>query len=516
MSSALDYMRELLPDQISLEEKCKRYTVLLAMAAVTGIPYQSSVIDIAKLDHLQLDEHYRGIDVDRLSSLYMRATERYRTTRLTPTFIEIIECLEKIDTPSVKKYLGTRELKIIVDLYMQVLGQPDVSINLDDLDLANLHPTFLTTLHNLFNGYLDVDRLLGTTQIRPFRHYKNREWIDPENIVGPSSSSPHDSRERKEEIKRKRRVLRQQRYRERNLIRQREQARLTQRRLATLDPEQKRERDRLNQQRKRESKGQGEPRTISKTSKLTPEEKRQQRLQRRRDKRKRERLERLLQRQQQQEVEWRSSLEQLRAERGPYLPSDISQTEQQLKRKQFYSPLMAGLQQCPPRPQPQPEKQQQQEPASFGPPIEVSAPVCQTPLSTGQTPHMQAQSKPETPLPNFLPLTRSSYSPYPESTSTGIDQVTYSAQSRNTIYDSAEGSRSTYNYITDQMRDDHTQFDLMHAFYPSERTGDDQKTHKDLEDATQSDDTDTIMQWLSEPPVDRTASTASSGSPPTD
>lgn len=236
--AALNYLYRSLPFGMSVQERCKRYGVLVSMAAATGIPYEPSVDILIAMDNETINEQYEKIDVASLSSGYMKAVDVYRITRLAPPFIDLIECLRQLDTPLTQTFLNNIELLAIVDLYKQVLGI-ERKVGLKDLDLNQFRPTFRATLKNLFEGYFDVDLIDGSSVIKPYRHILKLKNTNDPNLP-------------KEEQVRLKRVLRQQRYRERHLHRQRERSRLAQKRLRIENPELVRTRDRLRSQRRRE------------------------------------------------------------------------------------------------------------------------------------------------------------------------------------------------------------------------------------------------------------------------
>lgn len=519
ISSALDFIHdELSPDHVPPEEMCRRYAVLLNMAAATGLPYESSVIELIKLDTEQLNEHYREIDTDSLSSLYMKATEKFRASRLSPPFLEIIECLKGIDTPVVKKYLEDQELRIIIDLYRQILGLDSKTTNSDNIDLTKFHPTFLTTIRNLFEDQLDVDFLLKTTRIRPYKPNVNRQLVDSETIAALDAWDPQQDLE----IKRMKQVLRQRSYRERHLIRQREQSRLAQRRMRMLNPEQMRERNRLHKQEQRKRMRE----TRFELSILTPEEKRARRLEKRRERRRMQRLAEQQQKQQQLQPN-STSIERLRAEREPYMPPEINQTEQQLKRKQYYIDLLSGLQQ---NDQPQQQQHSQEPPVPAEPLIEVYRPT----LRTASWPYPREQAHYTTVRPPANPTITSpesndhilpSIGPPDAFLSPGLDQLRKN-DSQVHLYDGSfyDFDLGSNHYLTDsQARDYQGQFSPMSAFQSFEESEEECQAHKDLINcATQLDNTDTILQLLSDhlqasgATSKNDSPTASASSPPTD
>lgn len=242
---ALNYMHRCLSSFMTLEEKCMRYALLLAESAANGLPYEWNVTQIASLDAQHVNEQYQAIHVETMSSWYMSVTEKYRTSRLAPPFIEVIQCLERIRTPAVVNYLGNPELKVIVDLYRKVLGLPLVTNSLDDFDSSRFHPTFLQNLRNLFREQLDVESLFATSQARPCRHNIRTSFLLDSGSEDMSSSPQPRKRSKLKQS------LWHRSYLERNLDRLRERSRLRQRRVRMLDPDRMREQNRLQKRRQR-------------------------------------------------------------------------------------------------------------------------------------------------------------------------------------------------------------------------------------------------------------------------
>lgn len=306
MTASCNYLHQNMPNHFTTEDKCKRYALLLHMTAAGGLPRESSVDDLIRSDNAVLDNELLAIDADMVSQSYMRAAEKYRISRLAPAFIDIIECLNKIDTPMVKKYLDDRELKIIVHLYKQVLGLSEGPIDLNFLDLTDCSHNFMVTLKNLFQGQLDIDHLCETSKVKPRRHYKK----PPLDIARPSTSQV--------EYRRQKNRSDQRIFRMRHMSQERERSRLAQRRSRMLQPDLTREKDRIRKKqwrvRKREQEG--------------PD---------------RLRLTRL------------DLLSDAMRRHQDAMESEPQLTQEQLERKQFYLSLLAGLQANDPgqqRPQP--------------------------------------------------------------------------------------------------------------------------------------------------------------------
>lgn len=320
---ALNYVHELLPEQTPLEEKCKRYAVLLAMAAATGLPYETNVDDLVKMDIPTLDVHYHAIDENGLMTLFMSATERYRITRLAPPFIDVIECLKMIDSPVVRKFLDDRELKVVHDLYKRVLRPEDQTDNPEGIEWGEFHPAFLKNFISLFGGLLDIEHLYKTSQVRPLDHGVSGQSSgapEPTNWQDPTQDNGQETDDMTEP------------HRGPNLDRKRERARLFSRRVRMLAPEKIREMSRKYKRDYRERKRQREGRV---RPNLTPEEKKSMRAERRRMQRRKRRLE---ENEQKQRAKFQRMLDRLHADE-PESPSGREAQRMQL------SQILAGMHQ---------------------------------------------------------------------------------------------------------------------------------------------------------------------------
>lgn len=227
VSQAIEFMHQYMPTQMSLDEKCKRYAVMSSKAISEKLPHKRTVHKVATVDFEELDKQYSQIDITRISYVYMTAIDRYRVTKLAPPFIDLVECLKKIDTPIVKKYLSNIELIIILDLYKQVLGMPNTNLDVKSLDLSGhkFSPAFLTWLGMLFKGKLDIP------------------GISEAQLPGTSGMVEADvAKLDKKQLK--------QLQQEEHICRRRERSRLRQQRLRAIDPDLIRAR-RREQQRKR-------------------------------------------------------------------------------------------------------------------------------------------------------------------------------------------------------------------------------------------------------------------------
>lgn len=161
ISRAINFMQKSFHDHTPFEERCKRYAILTARALFEKSAFESTVYNITSMSDNEVLRQYDELGTDKISSLYMTAIDRFRVTQLAPAFIDLIECLERIDTPLVKGYLGNQELVVIRDLYRQVLGLSGTKVDLRSLDLTKFRQAFWSALRNLFRQYLDVDSIFG-------------------------------------------------------------------------------------------------------------------------------------------------------------------------------------------------------------------------------------------------------------------------------------------------------------------------------------------------------------------
>lgn len=243
--AAIDHLRNLLPVQISTEEKCKRYAVLLSEIGVVSAPHESTVLYTMLLNVSSLEELYRQIDISNLTLSYMSAIDKYRVIGLGPPFIDLIECLRILDTPLTKQYLDNQELIIILNLYKQVLGIPGTN-DISGIDFSVFHPGFRATLWNLLGRYVDLGHL-GDNTIAPLKTHVGRPMLrEVQNVVSadPSGFGEMQKQDRKRMLNRER----QRRYRARHPIRLRERSRQARQRQKMLDPITMRENDRLYKQ----------------------------------------------------------------------------------------------------------------------------------------------------------------------------------------------------------------------------------------------------------------------------
>lgn len=235
--AAVSYIHASLPPETPLEDKCKRYAVILSHCSGTTVPHEADAMRVSTLDNTQLDREFQQIPTEKLMESYMCAIEGYRIRQLEPPFLELIECLDQVDSSEAMTYLENAELIMISDLYKLVLESPETKINLDCMDLSTFRPTFRANLENLFHANIDPACERTASFLAP-------NIIDPIDISDSVGAKSPDQ----QQLLR----LQKQRTQERHLFRCRERARLTQQRLRILRPEEMREKSRTRQRQLRE------------------------------------------------------------------------------------------------------------------------------------------------------------------------------------------------------------------------------------------------------------------------
>lgn len=231
----IDKLHKYLPQELSPEAKCKRYAVLLYNT--DGGPYETTVYSVLKLDDVAIAKQYKEMDPVKLSWFYMVSIDRYRITSLSPPFLDLINCLRMLGTYHAHAYLGNQELNVLENLYKKVLGLPGVTIDIDDLDFTNFNTPFQQSIRNLFGKYLDVDHL-GKSGLS-----KDQTCLgsDPFAAAKISRAAITELQLNEKELES---ILEQ---REKSANRKRERSRLNQQRLRLFHPEKMRERGRKSQ-----------------------------------------------------------------------------------------------------------------------------------------------------------------------------------------------------------------------------------------------------------------------------
>lgn len=164
-NDAMDYLHSSLPDQMPLEQRCKRYAVIASYLTSKGPPQHWAMCRVGSSDE-EIEQLYRRFDAHELATLYMTVIDGYRAASyLGPAFLELIECLKRIDRPYVETYINNPELTLIVDLHKQVVQSRDTMIDLDSIDLRNFSTAFRISLENIFKANLIGDTLITQNQV---------------------------------------------------------------------------------------------------------------------------------------------------------------------------------------------------------------------------------------------------------------------------------------------------------------------------------------------------------------
>lgn len=224
---AVDSLNEVLAARdVPPNIRCDRYAILLLRAEITIGPFLAATIErLRDPDGGFLHENLYQIDHHKYIALFMTTIDKYRTSRLGPGFIDLIDCLRQIERPETKQYLLDDELIIIEELYRQVLASPQVKFDLNTWKWPNLR--FMMTLMILFKNHIPED------QIRQFQQKFQLELPTTQEL---SSDSQRKEYEPKQE----------------GQFKLRERDRLRKRRCRVLNPESIRERDRISKRRLRE------------------------------------------------------------------------------------------------------------------------------------------------------------------------------------------------------------------------------------------------------------------------
>lgn len=172
-AEAINRVYDSLPREMQIDDRCKRYAVLLAMAEQKDVSEQLALLQLTGLTEDLLDILYKRITNADMAARYMTTIDMYRASHLEPAFIDLIDCLRQIDLPLVKNYLDDLELTKIVDLYRRALGPPATDIDLDAIDLYGFRPELRQTLKSLFQKHFETigqDRRPESSQVNFFNH----------------------------------------------------------------------------------------------------------------------------------------------------------------------------------------------------------------------------------------------------------------------------------------------------------------------------------------------------------
>lgn len=66
MTAAIEHLNECPPASMPLEEKCKRYAILLSVATSAGVPYESNAYKLLTIDDDSLNQQYKTISIKHL------------------------------------------------------------------------------------------------------------------------------------------------------------------------------------------------------------------------------------------------------------------------------------------------------------------------------------------------------------------------------------------------------------------------------------------------------------------
>lgn len=238
LTEALNYFYDSVSDYMPLDARCRRYAVMISMFEEGTALYDTTVANLAARHEYLLNQQVQGMDDVRLSSMLIYAIDKYRSTELAPAFIDLLDCLREIETDAVQKYMGDRELIMIETFYRKVRRSPDMKFDLASLEMFKFHPTFMSTLRNLFGDYIKDESSAGATTSQ-----------DPKKSKDPSTSNkegPSAEGDALDDL-----IVKLEHGK---LSRRRERDRLRQRRLRILKPEQIRERERVRHQIRRKKK----------------------------------------------------------------------------------------------------------------------------------------------------------------------------------------------------------------------------------------------------------------------
>lgn len=229
VAEAINHLHRSLPDQMSLESRCKTYAVLLSMFKMKGSPNQLALLQLSTLQEEILNLLYEEINEADMAQRYIATIDIYRTSHLEPAFLDMVECLRKIDSPLVRTYLNDKELNLIINLYQQALRSPTTPIDLDSIDLSQYHPVFRTALRNLFERHFESTKQMITRSLTRINWLGSRApQLDSTNQSQQAEQLVENTDEQLRQIQLKK--MRQNRFRQRHLARIREKDRIRQKR----------------------------------------------------------------------------------------------------------------------------------------------------------------------------------------------------------------------------------------------------------------------------------------------
>lgn len=257
-AEAVDCLYQVLPKNVTLEEKCKRYAVISTIIISQGQALHKAAMFLTKLDESEVDLLYRQIDEADLVTLYMNIIEEYKITTLRPPFLDLIECLGRLNQPHALLYISNRELILIAYLYELILRTPTMRIDMDHINLSEFHPSFQARLKELFSGHLKGDTIHKSQYDEIHSHAKTQFLMSlrQQELKRRREDHARSNVDPQQDLRREKRRIRNRersrRLRIEDTEKCRELDRLRQRRLRMTKPDVVRARERIRQQRRRD------------------------------------------------------------------------------------------------------------------------------------------------------------------------------------------------------------------------------------------------------------------------
>lgn len=176
---ALNYLIRDFPKNMTLDDRCEMYAVLLSQIDRKHRTHRRAVSQVLAMKKDEVKEHYERLPRDALTELYMNGIDNYRSAAsLAPPFLELVECLRRLGGPVIDFYLRNPELIIIMDFYKQILANPESKINMTSMNLDVFQPTFVESLRYIFGKHLENLKyrhsdLTTTGSTHYIHHYKS-------------------------------------------------------------------------------------------------------------------------------------------------------------------------------------------------------------------------------------------------------------------------------------------------------------------------------------------------------
>lgn len=196
-NDVLDHVHASFPDEMALEDRCKRYAVVSSLLSAKGRPQHMARAIICQMSGEEIDRMYLALEADdELPRLFMTAIDGYRASKLGPAFLELIECLKPINRPYIGTYLHNPELVLVVDLYKRVLQSPEMKLDLGNMQLEHFSHAFLRRLGYLFENNLHESAARPMRDNDSSRNGKLRQRVFPWGRRDPEElSTRHHHRE---------------------------------------------------------------------------------------------------------------------------------------------------------------------------------------------------------------------------------------------------------------------------------------------------------------------------------